>query len=562
MLDLKAKPFYLDDLKIKKVYEVFENMTEEEKIGQIFCPIGTSFDEKQIEQFIEKYKPGAMMYRPLESKKVKEIHGNIQRISKIPLLLAANLESGGIGICEDGTYYGRQMGIAASNNEENAYKLGSICGKEANAVGCNWSFAPIVDIDLNYRNPITNVRTYGDNIERIINMASKQIEGLKENNIIPCIKHFPGDGVDERDQHLLSSVNDLSVEEWDNSYGKIYKSFINEDVETIMIGHILLPKYVKSINPDIKDEDILPASISKEVLTGLLREKLEFNGLIVTDATAMIGYNVAMKRKEALCKTIENGCDMILFNKDIDEDYQAIKDGLVSGLLSKTRLDEAILRILATKVKAGLFNKIEFKNDISVVGCLEHKEMARKCADEAITLVKDTQNLLPISPSKYKRIRLYNLCDHNTGGFKESGGTLDFTNKIEELGFEVEEYDYKNLNLKEIFETGTQYLEDKYDLVIYLANYDTASNNTTRRIEWVKLMAADAPWFINEIPTMFISLANPYHLLDVPMIKTYINCYTPTNEILDSLVKKLVGVEEFVGINPIDPFCKRWDTRR
>ena len=562
MLDLKERPFYLDDSKIEKVYEVFKNMTEEEKIGQIFCPIGTSFDEKQIEQFIEKYKPGAMMYRPLESIKVKEIHENIQRISKIPLLLAANLESGGIGICEDGTYYGRQMEIAASNNEDNAYKLGSICGKEANAVGCNWSFAPIVDIDLNYRNPITNVRTYGDNIDRIINMASKQIEGLKENDVIPCIKHFPGDGVDDRDQHLLSSVNDLSVVEWDNSYGKIYKSFINQDVETIMIGHILLPKYVKAINPDIKDEDILPSSMSKEVITGLLREKLGFNGLVVTDATPMIGYNVAMKRKEALCTTIENGCDMLLFNKDIDEDYQSIKDGLSNGLLSKTRLDEAVLRILATKAKADLFEKVECKNDISVVGCLEHKEMARRCADESITLVKDTQNLLPIGPERYKRVRLYNLCDNNTGGFKESGGPLDFINKLEAVGFQVEEYDYEHLNFKEIFETGTQYLKDKYDLVIYLANYDTASNNTVRRIEWIKLMAADAPWFINEIPTMFISLANPYHLLDVPMVKTYINCYTPTNEILDSLVKKLIGEEEFTGINPIDPFCKRWDTRR
>ncbi|MBM6838014.1 glycoside hydrolase family 3 protein, partial [Clostridium saudiense] len=224
MVDLKSRPFYLDDSKVKKVYEVFEKMTEEEKIGQIFCPIGTTFEEEEITDFISKYKPGAMMYRPVQSAKAKEIHENLQRSSNIPLLLAANLESGGIGICEDGTYYGRQMEIAASNNLENAYNLGSICGKEANAVGCNWSFAPIIDIDLNYRNPITNVRTYGDNIDRIINMASKQIEGLRENNVVPCIKHFPGDGVDERDQHLLSSVNDLSVDEWDKSYGAIYKS--------------------------------------------------------------------------------------------------------------------------------------------------------------------------------------------------------------------------------------------------------------------------------------------------------------------------------------------------
>lgn len=561
MINLENKPFYLNLNQMNQVYKVFNEMTEDDKIGQIFCPIGNPCSDDDLEAFIDKYKPGAMMFRALESKQVSHMHEVLQNRSRIPLMLAANLESGGNGICVDGTYFSRQMGVAATNDKKQAYNLGYIAGKEANAVGCNWSFAPIVDIDYNFLNPITNIRTYGSNINTIIQCASQQINALRENHVIPCIKHFPGDGVDMRDQHLISSVNDLTVEKWDESYEIIYKKFIDEGIETIMVGHMLLPHYVKHFNPDIKDEDILPASMSKEVLTDLLRGQLGYNGMIVTDATPMIGYNVALPRSQALPLTIENGCDMILFNKSIDEDYQFIKDGLKNKILSYERLDEAVLRILATKVKAGLFDELP-RNDMSVVGCQEHQELAYQCASKAITLVKNKEDILPITHDQYKRIRLIHLKDRMTGGFKEEGSQLSLQTLLEDEGFNVEVYDYDHLNFYEIFETGVSYLKDKYDLVIYLADFDTASNNTVRRIEWIKLMAADAPWFVQDIPTVFISMANPYHLFDVPMVKTYINCYSNNDASLKSVVRKLVGKEEFTGVSPVDAFCGKWDTRR
>jgi len=562
MIDLTQKPFCLNKQQIQEVNAVLTAMTPDEKIGQLFCPIGSCLEEDDMRAFIEKYKPGALMYRPLESAKVKLIHETLQRHSKIPLLLAANLESGGNGICTDGTYFSRQMGVAATKNLKHAYNLGMIAGKEAHAVGCNWSFAPIVDIDFNYLNPITNIRTYGSDCETVISCAQHQIKALRENHVIPCVKHFPGDGVDMRDQHLVSSVNDLSVEQWDDSFGKIYSTFIDEGAETIMVGHILMPHYVKHFNPEIKDADILPASMSKEILTDLLRNKLKFNGMVVTDATAMIGYSVAVPRSTAIPLTIENGCDMILFNRDIDEDYQFMKDGLKNGLLSEKRLDEAVLRILATKKANGLFEGTKTLHDLAVVGYEEHQQLAYDCASAAITLVKQEENVLPISPEKYKRVRVYELGDREESAFKEAASEKQIAALLKEKGFEVDEYDYAHLDFHEIFETGVQYLKDKYDLVIYIAKFDTASNYTVRRIEWLKLLAADAPWFVNDIPTLFISLANPYHLLDVPMVKTYINCYSENDAVMESLVKKLTGEETFTGISPVDAFCGRWDTRR
>ena len=133
---------------------------------------------------------------------------------------------------------------------------------------------------------------------------------------------------------------------------------------------------------------------------------------------------------------------------------------------------------------------------------------------------------------------------------------------LNDLGFNVDVYDENQLDFHEIFETGVSYLKDKYDLVIYVADFDTASNYTVRRVEWIKLMAANAPWFVQDIPTLFISLANPYHLLDVPMIKTYINGYSHNDVVIQSLVNKLVGKEKFVGVSPVDAFCGKWDTKR
>lgn len=562
MIDLSIKPFDFDKSQIEHIKNIVEKMSLEEKIGQLFCPIGTTTDKNELKYFIEKYKPAGMMFRPLEKNIIKDTYKFLQNESKYPLLLAANIESGGIGICQEGTYFSRQMAIAATGDKNHAYILGKICGKEANAVYCNWSFAPILDIDYNPMNPITNVRTYGNDIETIINCASEQIKGLRESNIIPCIKHFPGDGVDFRDQHLLSSVNNLSKENWDNSYGKIYQKFIDDGVETLMVGHILLPEYTRFFNPNINDSDILPASISKEILTNLLRNKLGFNGLVVTDATPMLGYNVALPRNIAIPLSIENGCDMILFNKSIDEDYRFIKEGIENGVLSLERVDQAVTRIIAVKVKAGLFEQKNPLYDLNIIGCKEHHDLAYQCAKDSITLVKEENEVLPLTLEKYKRIRLIQIGDEDNGGFKEIGSNANIKEYLENEGFEIEEFNQKNLDMYEVFEGGVDFIKSKSDLVIYVANFDTASNNTTRRLRWMEFMAANGPWFINEVPTIFISLSNPYHLIDAPMIKTFINCYNPTDEVLLSLVNKLMGREKFVGHSPIDPFCGLWDAKR
>lgn len=566
MVDLSAKPYFLNKDQIKYVQNTVKNMSIDEKVGQLFFVIGQDEDQVNIEEFIKKYQPGGMMYRPDQAKKIKHEITTAQSASKIPMFFAANLESGGNGIVAEGTWFGNPLQMAATDDPNSAYQLGRVSGVEASQVGNNMSFAPIVDIDNNFRNPIMNTRTFGSDKDRVIRMSDAQIKGLEENNIIPVIKHFPGDGVDDRDQHLVSSINSLDADDWMNSYGEIYHHLIENGVPAVMIAHIMQPAWERRLAPGIEDKDLRPASSSKLLIDGLLRNVLKFNGLTITDATPMIGYNAAMARKDLLPATINAGIDMILFNKNIDEDYRFIHDAIDNGVLSMERVDEAVTRILGTKLAQGIMNT---KGELTLtppdeinLHSQEHEELAKKVAKKSVTLVKDRDKLLPITPEKYPRVRLVVLGDSDDGGFKEGGHVTDaFKEALEKEGFEVTVFDHKHLDFHEVFEEGVEDMEKKFDLAFYVANVETASNQTTTRLDWIHLMAADSPWFMNSLPTVFVSTANPYHLYDIPSVSTFVNAYTGNQPSIDAVVRKMTGKEAFEGKSPVDPFCGDFSTK-
>lgn len=566
MVDLSAKPYYLNKDQIKYVENTVKNMSTDEKVGQLFFVIGQDENKVDIKEFIKKYQPGGMMYRPDAAEKIKREIATAQNTSKIPMFFAANLESGGNGIVSEGTWFGNPLQMAATDDPRSAYELGNVSGEEAAQVGNNMSFAPIVDIDNNFRNPIMNTRTFGSDKNRVIRMADAQVKGLKDNKIIPVIKHFPGDGVDDRDQHLVSSVNSLNADDWMNSYGEIYHHLIDAGIPSVMIAHIMQPAWERKLEPGIEDKDLRPASSSKLLINGLLRNVLKFNGLAITDATPMIGYNAAMARKDLLPATINAGIDMILFNKNIDEDYRFIHEAIDNGTLSMERVDEAVTRILGTKLAQGIMNtkgkltllppkEINLHSD-------EHKKLAEAVAKKSVTLVKDRDQLLPLTPKKYPRVRLVVLGDSDDGGFKEGGHvTQAFKDALEKEGFKVTLFDRKNLDFHEMFEEGVEDMEKKFDLAFYVANVETASNQTTTRLDWIHLMAADSPWYMKSIPTVFVSTANPYHLYDIPNVSTFINAYTGNQASIDAIMRKVTGKEKFEGKSPVDPFCGDFTTR-
>ncbi|MCL2320703.1 MAG: glycoside hydrolase family 3 protein, partial [Oscillospiraceae bacterium] len=520
--------------------------------------------KEEVISTFEMLMPGGCMFRPLSVEKSVELVNIIQEKSKYPMLIAANLEKGGNGIVESGTLVGTPMQIAATRDTEMVIKMARVCAREASAVGANWSFAPIIDIDSNFRNPITNTRTFGSNPDLVADMGEAYVKEIQSHGLAASIKHFPGDGQDERDQHLLSSINDMSPEDWDKTYGMIYKRCIDAGTLTCMVGHILQPAYSKKLNPELKDEDILPGSLSKELLNGLLRNKLGFNGLIITDATVMAGFTTAMSREKAVPYSIAAGCDMFLFTINLKEDYEFMLKGVYDGIISPERLDEAVRRILALKAALNLdkpLKKLSFAEADEIVGCSEHLNWANECADRSVTLVKEQNGVLPITTDKYKNILYYPIeATDCIGAYGVREGACNIIkNKLQDLGFNVTEF--APVTESEGEPPCVKDIINKYDLILYVANLATKSNQTTVRIEWQQPIGSNCPHYINDIPTVFVSIENPYHLLDVPRIKTFINTYCSSDSTIDALIDKLIGKSPFKGKSPVDPFCGKWDTR-
>jgi len=581
MVNLRAKPFCLTDSQCAWVESTLTDMTEDEKITQLFCVGFQSFSKKQLQK-IAKQKVGALMIRPMKAAAAIAGVNHLQQASKIPMLVASNLEYGGDGAVSEGTKYAVPMGCGATGDPEGGYRLGKISCSEGAAVGVNWAFAPVVDIDKNYHNPITNIRTFSSDAEVVATMASGYLRAAKEENVAVSIKHFPGDGCDERDQHLLVSVNDCSYEEWMDTYGMIYRRLMEQGAQTVMVGHIAQPALAIYLNPDVsKTEALLPASQSKLLINGVLRNELGFNGLAVTDASLMVGFMQTMPRKLALPTSIMAGIDMILFNRHLEEDIRYLKEALRDGLLTRERLDEAVTRILATKASLGLPEKkaagklVPAPEQQKIIGCDRYKQWTRECADKAVTLVKDNRKLLPLSPGKTKRIYLNVIESYISNN---SAYAADIKARLEREGFQVTLRKRKiELNtglmmkgiitpavfrvLKEITMT-TESFVSQYDMCMIVLNMETASNATVVRVDWkvVGGLGNDAPWYAGEMPCVVVSTANPYHLLDIPMAHVYVNAYTGSKEVLDATFDKLMGRSEFKGISPVDPFCGHEDT--
>lgn len=551
-MDLRKLPFELEGEQIEWVMNTLSSMSLEEKVGQLFCVLGDAYQPDALRELVEKQAIGGVLFRPAPEQKNKKRYADLDACARIPLLKAANLEEGGAGVLTDGTYFGSQLQVAAANDPECTRQFARVCAAEGKAVGVNWTFSPVVDIDYNFRNPITNVRTFGSNPDKVLANASVFVKELQSHGVAASCKHFPGDGVDYRDQHLHPSYNDLSAQEWYATYGRIYQTLIEEGLLSIMVGHIVQPAVIREINPEIAPGEELPASLSREMLSGVLREKFGFNGVIITDATIMGGYTMAMARSQAIPTTIAAGCDMICFTTDIYEDIQYVKDGLKNGLLKEERLDEAVTRILALKAKVAMGQRSdEPEQSETQEKWQQNREWSAACADKAITLVKDIQALVPVKAEDYPKIRLVIIGEDTIydGKMSETAKTV-----LEENGFSVELY----LPFNDDLHGSAGLPADRLTLI--LANCPTASNNTTVRINWCPKHAMEIPRFVNEEKTAFISFANPYHLQDVPRVRTYINAYTATAANVRIAIEKLLGKSEFKGESPVDAFCGLADT--
>ncbi len=576
MIDYTQKPFYLTPEDLAWVESTRNGLSQNEKIDQILVDMMWNLPESQLKTETAAHHFGGYRYNNQASDKIWQ-QNKILQSGKVPALIAANIEAGGNGGMSDGTKLGDGITIAATQNPENAYYMAYYGGKEAAAVGCNWTFAPIVDIDLNWRNCIISNRCFGSDSDMVLRMSLEYLRGAADAGLACCMKHFPGDGCDERDQHLATTVNNLSCADWDAQFGKVYQGMIDAGIPSVMIGHIMQPAYSRALRPDITDAEIMPATLAPELLQGLLREQLGFNGLIISDATHMLGLTSKKPRREFMPDMLMAGCDMILFYRDREEDLGYLRDALANGRLTQARLDEAVTTVLAFKAMLGLHKKqatgtlMPDVAGLDVVGCKEHKEKASEIIDQSVTLVKNSRDQLPLPPSTHKRVMIYPT---TSGGIMEKlkrkkGVGEKLAEALRDAGYEPTIYKLKpwryltrrGVNGKKALSDVniTDYIS-KYDMAIVIADVTSFSVTNGRSLKWTIPMGPEIPWYASEVPTIGISVAHPFHLIDLPMVPIYINTYNDSQEALRQTVQKIKGESAFKGVSPVDAFCGLWDT--
>jgi beta-N-acetylhexosaminidase len=570
LVNLRAKPYELSDEQVRWVEDTLAGLTDEEKVGQLFFNLfffgPDSFGGHDLtrSEILERYHIGGARYQGGDAEKVQALINDLQASSKIPLLVAANCDSGGNGACSDGTYIASAAQCEASHDETVSYHAGLVSARESAALGVNVNFGPCVDILFNWRNTIVNTRAYGTSTEPVIQHTNAFVRGMKaEREMVCCIKHFPGDGVEERDQHLVLGVNDLSPQEWDDSFGRVFRHHIENGVDMVMAGHIALPSYQKKLNPALQDKDVLPATLAVELIQGLLKEQLGFNGLVVTDASHMLGMTSAMRREDYVPGAIAAGCDMFLFFNDMDEDFGFMLSGVQTGVIPRERLDDAVRRILGLKAKLGLHTARESgtllrtPEDRQVIGCEEHLSMRADAADKGITLVKNTLDQLPIRPETHRRIRLYYLSGEQGGIYEAGSGTLTtIVTELEKRGFAVTVNDGATR-----VKGPTLAYRDEVDAALIVANVVGYGAENNYRIRWKTAMSNECPWYVHEVPTVMVSLNFTTHLHDATMVKCLINAYHDNSEVISQTISKIMGESEFKGVPNDLVWAGKWQAR-
>lgn len=587
MVDLKSRPYYLSEEECQWVKDTIANMSPEEKVGQLFFQLTASHDEEYLKELMEKYHLGGCRYNPAPGKAIQEQNRILQKYAKVPVFIACNTEAGGDGACADGTHIGAGVKIAATDKEEYAFALGKMANEQAAAIGCNMAFAPVADILYNWENTEIVTRAFGGDAERVATMSKAYLNGAHTIPGFACAaKHFPGNGQDFRDAHIANNVNYFDVEKWDETYGHVYRTLIENDLDAIMGGHIMLPSYAKAINPELKDEDMMPATLSPEIMTGLLRDRLGFNGMVVTDASHMVAMTDRMKRSEMLPASINAGCDMFLFFNDPEEDFATMLGAYKTGIISEERMTEALTRILGLKAHLGLNKKS--KEELvpqpetveEVLQREEYKAMQKSISEDCITLVKyKDKDVLPMTPDRYKRIMIVHIkgAENSMSALMKmlGGGKGNPAEALKEKlcakGFDAFIYESPLDVMKKQIEAG-----EKPDLNIYFAGKNAIADFVSDMDLVITLCdvpngrpsfgmskgGGEIPWYVFEVPVVVVGCGQPTMLADIPQARTYINTYDSKDTTLDALVEDLMnGEEAFKGTDPIDSFCGLFDAR-
>lgn len=494
-------------------------------------PVGSLFAGKEIIGGAEA-----------DAGRMREVLADCQRASAVPLSVAGDLENGAGGAIRGLTEFPQLMALGAATSPELAYDYGRWTAAEARQAGFNWVFGPVADLSLNWLNPIVGTRCLGDRPDACIPLLQALIRGYQEHGLSATAKHFPGDGVDFRDQHLCLSINSLDEAAWRDSYGRVFAAAIAAGVQSVMAGHIALPWCDASRG---RGGRFAPATVSAPVLNRLLRREMGFTGLIVSDALIMAGFSAWADYRERILAAFNAGIDVMLWP---GEGYFDLMTGAVeTGRVTRERLDESVRRILAFKHTQGLFAPAaaaERSAGTAVTACAGAGEFSRTLAGQGLTLVRNRRKVLPLPAG---RIRTALLLVATARPAAAPARVAPLVRKLEARGIQVRVHVNGNcLDVVRMEESG-----ERFDL--FLCLFDQHSHELKNTMRPAGEMG-ECLWTLQNTETLdpvIVSLGGPHLLNDLPFADTLVNAYSSNAPVLEALDKALFGEADFPGQTPV-----------
>ena len=400
------------------VKQTLSRFSLEEKIGQMLC-LGfyghfvnrDSSDWQKYLTWIKTLKIGGLAVYSGDVHETAAMLNSLQELSDTPLLIAANLERGLVNQLEGASQFPPIMSIGATGSEELSYRMGKVTALEARAVGIHMAYFPVVDVNINPNNPIINTRSFGENPGDVGRLAAAYIKGCQENGLIATAKHFPGHGDTESDTHNVLAVVQGDLNRLQTVELFPFQMAVAAGVQAVMTAHISIP--VLDPSPD------LPATLSWPILTGLLRQKMGFKGLIVSDSMGMGGITTLYSQEQAAVQAVRAGVDIILLSPEPELVVQALLRAVISGQISEARIDESVSRILRAKAMLGLHADRVVDVDIlsRKLAAPAHLQLAEEIYEQSMTLVKNDGDWLPLSRQDLK-LGVYSLSS-DPGGYFE-----------------------------------------------------------------------------------------------------------------------------------------------
>jgi len=543
--------------------EDWKQLTLREKIGQTMMVLSDYKTHKEIgggslDSFFVKYPVGGLFiaewyrenYKPKKQmpyyESVPKMIQEYNAAAPFALFISEDFEKGAGYYYDNCTKTPAIMALGAANNPELAYAYGKVVSQESRALGFNWLLHPVADLNMNPLHPLIIERAISDKYEIALPILREQARAMKNCGIISTIKHFPGDGATIRDQHLITSANNLSMAEWRSTFGKMFDALIKDEVPSIMIGHIQFPAYQR----DSIDGVLPPATLSKDIMTKLLKNEMGYRGVLMSDAMNMggaMGYYPSVF--EASVQSFVAGCDMILWPDLAFMD--TVEARILRGEIPMSRLDDAVERIWALREKYGFLEKTEVVTPLPADHASYTEEKMTALAESAVTVIQDKNNDIPLDTQNIKKIMLINISYVDSfvvHGLPKRDRKKDFEIIQKELikkGFDVSlELDFHLWNGHEL---------DKYDkFIVCFENsfFDPVGS------PFLKGREAFFLWKVKTLPkekVIAVSFSNPYYntfyLGTNPLL---INAYSRDAFMQKAVVKVLMGDVKATAKSPVD----------